>query len=431
MFGGDNGGATATGVTATEIKVALPIAESDTTSKPAFVALVEYMNRHYEFYGRRLVPFFAGAPATATPVDSRASAAAIAAAQVFAATVPNVYEPSLFHELARQRVIAISNPSGFLLDDRTMLDPLHPYLWSTNPSLEDYSRNITDFACTALVGRAAHFAGPDLRATTRSFGVIATGATVLPSTAALVEGFERCGITPKVARLTGSSVTDQHRSALQSFKSAGVTTIVCLCHVNFSSDLNGQAATTVGYRPEWLPMMHTVVDEFYGNAFAKGAPELFQVLQLKPIEKIMPMQARPSFGALLEGGAQLTDPMKQQYIAQRFYAQLSVLAAGIQGAGPNLTPDSFGQGLLAMQFPNTGAGMAPYWQASVGFGPGDHAFFSDYTLSWWDMRMPVYDTSAPADKGSWCYFGQGTRFRPGTYPANATDHFFAPDAPCR
>jgi hypothetical protein len=80
---------------------------------------------------------------------------------------------------------------------------------------------------------------------------------------------------------------------------------------------------------------------------------------------------------VLHAGLQLKD------LAHDAYVQLLLLASEIQGAGPNLTPETFEAALLAARFPNPGAASAPFFQASGGY-LGDSTFIDDVGLLWWD-----------------------------------------------
>ena len=73
-----------------------------------------------------------------------------------------------------------------------------------------------------------------------------------------------------------------------------------------------------------------------------------------------------AYRAYLDGGG---DPAAVIQHARAFYNELLILAAGIQLAGPNLTPETFAQGLASTTFPNPGAAGAPFFQATVGFDP--------------------------------------------------------------
>jgi hypothetical protein len=103
-----------------------------------------------------------------------------------------------------------------------------------------------------------------------------------------------------------------------------------------------------------------------------------------------------------------------------------LLAAGLQMAGPHLTPQSFAQGLRSTTFPNPGAGVAPFYQGTVGFVPGDAAMVRDFAGIWLDTRMPgpaVAGAKNLNESGAFCYVGLGYRRGSETWPTG--DGFYA------
>jgi hypothetical protein len=107
------------------------------------------------------------------------------------------------------------------------------------------------------------------------------------------------------------------------------------------------------------------------------------------------------------------------------YLNFLQLATGIQLAGPNLTPQTFEQGMFKAKFPNPGCGGEPYYQACVGYGPGDHVQQDDAVLVWWSKDEPSTGDGTPG--GSFCYVRRGIRYAPGSFPTDA-EPFFEP--PC-
>ena len=112
--------------------------------------------------------------------------------------------------------------------------------------------------------------------------------------------------------------------------------------------------------------------------------------------------------------------------AYSYYAQMAlVLGAGIQEAGPELTPETFATGLRKARHPNQGVGTAPWWQPSVGFGTSDATLNDDFALAWWSAPQPGQTV------GSFCYVGDGARFTAASMPADADELFFDREAGCR
>lgn len=433
IFDGDNGGATSMGVTATEVRVATPHHSSATAAdRAAISAVFEYFNRNFELYGRRLVPTFMVEPA-GDPVTQRAFASGIGTQSFFAAvdSTTSTWLPTYYHELARLGVIAVSAGTPYLLSDREHFDELHPYLWSVFPSAEQSWRNLASFVCGSLVGRPARHAGPSLRDKQRTFGVVVAGNLRAPSPRVLLDGLGECGVQPQVVEwLQARDSAAQRTTALNKLKDAGVTTLLCVC-TDYHSLYMPQAAKSIPWLdPEWVgPVFSdpTPMEEAWMQSFF--TPEQrSHTFGLQHLPKAAPIQTQWWLAAARELAP---DTKIDNRFAAVVYDQLLVLAAGIQAAGPNLSPQTFAAGLQSTSFPNSEAGQAPHWSASVGFGPGDHSFVNDYALVWWEATVDPVGPGANPTGGSWCYLDRGARFHAGTFPADADDRFFDPARGCR
>jgi hypothetical protein len=88
-----------------------------------------------------------------------------------------------------------------------------------------------------------------------------------------------------------------------------------------------------------------------------------------------------------------------------------VLAAGIQMAGPDLTPQSFARGLQTTTYPN--ARVPGHVAGKVSISPGQHSYIADASVIWYAPSTSDPDYGSP---GSWCYVGAGRRFEIGHYP---------------
>jgi hypothetical protein len=91
-----------------------------------------------------------------------------------------------------------------------------------------------------------------------------------------------------------------------------------------------------------------------------------------------------------------------------------MLALGVQLAGPNLTPETFEQGMFS--YPG-GTGPFGTW----GFGPESYTPTQDFRVVWWDP-----DSVSPFNnkKGVYREAYGGSRFRTGAVPAGADPGLF-------
>ena len=122
----------------------------------------------------------------------------------------------------------------------------------------------------------------------------------------------------------------------------------------------------------------------------------------------------PWYWAVKEADPAFEPAAAAYYSSHSRYMQLSLLAAGIQLAGPRLTPETFAQGLHRARFPNPGAGAAPYFQSRVGFQGPRHTMSVDAGMFWYDPQRP--GTIDPSVPGAVCYVDRGRRHARGSWP---------------
>lgn len=306
-------------------------------------------------------------------------------------------------------------------------------------SLDELWQATSELVCKALAGRAASHAGEALRATTRKWGVaVVRDVGTVPvnlNKDQLVGALRACDIEPIVSEVPTSSNLNQ---ALLKFREGGVTSILCVCN-RAIYDLGNALNAMSDWEPEFV-LPHFMfnmeaTERWIQNSFRKPARFFYGIHQQV---KALPFQARPFFQAMLQMDSAFKPARDATTYDYNFfelegtYRQLLLLASGIQGAGPSLGVDSFSSALMAMEFPNPGAGQAPYWQPKMSFGPGDHTMYDGVALAWWNGEIETNSVLAPLGaKGSWCFLGAGQRFSQGEIPADADSRFFNPNEPCR
>ena len=94
------------------------------------------------------------------------------------------------------------------------------------------------------------------------------------------------------------------------------------------------------------------------------------------------------------------------FAVQSVYYSLHLLAIGIQGAGPELTPDTFEQGMFDYPGAQGPAG-------TRGFGPGNRSAPEDYREIYWD---PEAISSFNNEPGAYVETDPGVRHAPGELP---------------
>jgi hypothetical protein len=95
-----------------------------------------------------------------------------------------------------------------------------------------------------------------------------------------------------------------------------------------------------------------------------------------------------------------------EYVEDLQYHSWLLLAAGIQMAGPDLTPATFEAGLERAAFPNP---VSPLYEGAVGFNGGNHGMTLDSTVWWWN------NAARSPSAGSICYFNHGQRIPNGAW----------------
>lgn len=427
-FDGDNGGATYKGVTRNEIRIAIP------ANGGFAAAMANYFNSRYEFYGRKLVMVrgidtgFGGATAQKMTADAVKADEEL---KVFASTLygdSGGEEYVYYDELARRGLVSMNGRP--VMASEPDFQRFHPYEWSYLPGFDYMTRNEAEWICNALKDKNAEFGGGSYLLTKRVFGRV---TTVRPDgykpdlrpASAILSG---CGIQLKddleiVMDGNDQSGFQQAQSIVTRLQVDGVTTIICNCHTNSSGYYMAPVATKQGYFPEWLisTYMYQAEDT---HALFWDSQQVSHSFGISWWDKQLPPYDEPWYRAVREGDPNRNFPNAFDYYEARwFFNSIRMLAAGIQMAGPKLNPQTFADGLMKTKFPNPNCGAAPYYQACVGFAPGDHVAVNDGALIWLSKSEESDWFNAP---GAMCFANHGVRYRLGTWPSDNAGLFQPP-----
>lgn len=418
-----NGGATTAGVSATEIRVVVPRLEwGQAPWDSRLRALERFFNSHYQFYGRQL-RFIAIPKVTGNdPSVQKAAADSVVERKPFAALdvagQVNADFPVYRSHLVRSKIITttVEAPS---LTPQELLES-SPYLWQFNPTIEETQSGFVEFACKNLRG-SAEYGGADVQTKPRRYAILRQEDPNVPAVPrdVLVRGLAACtGEAPETADL-GEDCGDARSSdsinaaeRMQALRTGGVTTIVLL---GMSSNCPHQVAGRIGYHPEWA-IVPTLVDHYDESMGAAAADQNKHTFGILPSNKWL------GIGEPVYQAVNASDPRTGSWapvslqVVRPSYQQLSMLAAGIQMAGPRLTPESFAEALEQTRFPNPGAAGPRWYQARVGFAPADHTFVDDLGVWWWDNT--VKSSWGEAGGGGLCYVQRGRRWLRGQWPAD-------------
>jgi hypothetical protein len=438
VFSGDNGGATAKGVTADTIKVAYYVPKPGSDAEAALQGLVdspessaetrddfvEIMNHVYELYGRKveIVPVNAsGEPDD--PIAAKNDAVKIAEeigafAVISGPGLTNVYAD----ELASRGVLCIQ--CGLVAPDATY-QANAPYMWATSATPEQFLVNVGDYISGRLLGRNAEFAGdPALRAKPRVFGTIhlELDPPVFTDVEKVVnEQGEAAGYKPAAAETYLFDVARAPERApgiIARMKEAGVSTIVFLGDPVMLIYLTKEA-TSQHYFPEWV-VTGTGFTDSTAVARLYDQQQWAHAFGLSSLPVRTPREIGDAW-RLHEWW--FGTPPAAQTTAPITLANLSLLFAGLHMAGPNLNVDTYQAGMFHL--PEAGGGPAT---PHVSFG--DHGYFKnldgsprldylgvdDMTEIWWDASATATDEGGRTGQGVWRYSDGGKRYLPGTMP---------------
>ena len=426
---GVEGGATYQGVTADSVKVVLyqladddlsaalsstlDSAESALETRRQLIAMLE---DRFETWGRKIevVPVKgSGSDETSARADAVKVATEIGA---FASIGGPGQESAYVEELASRGVVCIG--CGLSMPD-SRYQELAPYAWGILQTPEQFLLNVGDYLVDRLNGKPAQFAGdPEMRDKERVFGIVHFeqdppvfgGVSDAATAAGEARGYETA------VRLSYQLVIDQlgekARTLITQLKDAGVTTVVFLGDPIMPIYLT-KAATDQDYYPEWVITGTVLTDT---TTFGRQ----YDQTQWKNAFGVSPLPLRgdpeQADGWRLYEWFYGEDPPASKTVATLF-SPIQVFMLGIHMAGPNLTPETFRDGLWAYP-PSGGVPTAP----QISFG--EHGFFTapdylavdDMTEIWWDAEAKGVTEQDEDGTGMMRYADAGKRYLPGEMP---------------
>ena len=441
-FSGDNGGATARGVTADKIKVVryllaidpatrailvnARLGDEDPVVNRAYEALRRYTNQHFETYGREIE--YIDVPARGNDTDEEAMKAdAIRIAQeikAFAviegnpsAPIPNVFA----REAAAQGLICICTTS--LTDD--FYAENKPYIFSSLPTITEYGMHTAEYIAKRLNNKNAKWAGDDkfpgqqMRNQKRKFGLIyleGNEGRVDPEGKRarndLVAELKKYGISlaADVGYLydPGRNQVDM-TNMIAALKRAGVTTIILYVDP-LSPALITQEATRQQYFPEWF-IAGTGLSDTTAAGRIYDQQQWAQAFGISPLWITWQTVARSNGYREFHHGMPGMRPGDEGVLINIYRAYPQLLGIGIQMAGPNLTPDSFARGLF--NYPRTGGKPAAplvYFTRQLPTG------IKDMIEIWYDETGRGPDERGEQGTGLIMKADMGRRYQVGQWP---------------
>lgn len=454
--GGDNGGATMTGVTGTEIRYVLYAAQGDpqvnqilatqglaaskTDQCAEWAAFEKEVNKRWELYGRKLVPMdgpgdhkgstqdgcdteyphYQG-QCSLTPPDppcERAEAAEIAAMKPAYVIAP-VADPALHNELGKLGIVV----SGGYWQPATYHGELAPYYWDIFRDNELVARQLAEYYCKKLVGKPPKYAGADQRIKPeRKLGIHYPATSGDPTWKYGADEFIRlvtgamCGSSDDqpVVRPYESDITTGQQQALTNaaaFKNAGVTTVVCFCDVIAPAFMTA-AMDAQAYYPEHLLsgvnfIDYDVVGRLYTPSQWQHAFGVSEMPEPIPFEETDAAKAWQDAGN--EGLPEATSNV--------IWAYFALLGSSFQMAGPQPTPENIRNGLFR-------APLVGGWEETGGNGalvglkwgarPDDYTGIEDAREVYWSSTAI---SKTDGKQGAYVSTDNGRRYMTGDWPS--------------
>lgn len=418
-FSGSNGGATSRGVTANQITVSYRIPADNIASIDAAIQqlagkynqaafsdtsadvertisdLVTYFNQHFQFYGRKMVlQQFNGQGTLTSEITGGGQSQANADALTDANSVKAFADISAFSQpyaqaLSNQHVVNIGSPYMSL----GWYQQNAPYAWSFFPNCTTATQGAVAVLTKQLLPQNVTWAGQGVSdGQPRKYAVIAPDNPVYQQCIGIVRDAMAKAGHPAAANLSYtadlSELSQEAASMEQQLVNDKITTVLCACDpitlIYLTGDLDN-----ANYIPEIVNSGGAFTDEdvvsqlFDQKVWAHAAGQTFN-------------GETPPYGSSLGYfAAKSVDPSHNPaHEADIIYEDLYILALGIQLAGPNLTPQTFQQGLFSY---GGGTGQYGPWSFHQN-GQGIWTPQYQFKYEWWNPKTASPFNGQP---GSW------------------------------
>jgi len=443
-FEGDNGGATSPGVTGDTVKVvvyntdpeldpllATQVAtaggdvspESAAETASGYLALYE---EYFETYGRKVeFEFFTGTGAFNDAAAATADAITIAEKQPFAVlNAPAQVTREFAVELASRGILCLGRCALALPEDFTK--EYLPFTWGIGPSPEQASRLAAEAIGKQAGSGKAEFAGdPALQDKERVYGLVhfETPDGRYKETMKVFKGALRdqgIEIDADVPfELDLARQQENARTIITKLKDAGVTSVIFYGDPLTPGAMT-QEATAQEYFPEWFLGPSVLADTtFFGRTYDQD-------------------QWQNGFGISLPAGRGEPETQDARLLYEWFHGveppnntygviwpDVNLLMVGIHMAGPELTPETFRDGLF--RYPPSGGGPtnAQTSRGEHGFWPyTDYWGSDDVALIWWDPTAEGQTENGIEGVGMYRYANQAQRYKLGELPNRARGGLF-------
>lgn len=415
-FSGSNGGATSRGVSDKEIvltymnptdgsksqdeQIAAAIGGFNSAIFPETYAqmigtyqnLVAYFNKHFQFYGRKLVlKVYDGQEDGLGTNQSTVNADALkVAGSIKAFAEINATNLPYAAALSQQHVVNFGN----LYASDQFYRANAPYSWTYGADCTQMANDLAALATKGLAKRPAAWSGGGVsKSDQRRFAVIAPD---LPSyqqcASTLIDAMKSAGTPPTTViayPFDAARASSIAQNMTQRIINDKATTLLCLCDPLSQLLISNNLANS-NYLPEFFDAgIAGLETDVFGQQMNQKA--WAHATTLNSQSQVVGKYGS-TFGYF---AAKSVDP--KAFVVNEvdmIYLHLYQLALGIQLAGPQLTPETFARGLASYR-----GAQGPY--GPLGWSVGGKATFSaahSFRLQWWD---PTATSGYDAKKGAW------------------------------
>lgn len=420
----DNGGETAPGVTGDTIKVVawlpseddpvrslvlqrLGFKASNAELQETYEGFVEIFQRYYQTYGRKVeLEILEASGSILDPTAARADAVRAAEEMgAFAVLGGPLLGSAWTDELHARGVVCIACPG---------ISEPEPTVFSIPPTNGQVRAHLSAYVSRKLAGKKAEFAGDELQGEDRVFGHLALGMS---------EGDERGAERLKemlaeedvelveqiLYPLDPGRAAELATNAVTKMQEAGVTTVLVQADPILLPAFTAEATKQEWY-PEWVLGGSPFIDT---TAFARTFDQdqwehAFGISYFPPqVDRSVnpPIQLYEWF----HGEA---PPVDATIPLLLIYPQVALFYTALQYAGPDLTAETFRDGLFTT--PPTPRAVT---QPSVSYGEErwsepDYAGIDDMVELWWDPDTEGPDEAGEEDEGVYRYVDGAQRYLP-------------------
>jgi hypothetical protein len=432
-FTGDNGGATYKGVTANEITVALimctnvmasnngPIDENATDGNgrdKTLRAYQRYFNQNYQFYGRHL-QLISLNPKDGNTCNETANKAMVAEADDtyhsfgIIADIGYTYQEAVRRKMMVEAHWTAGQPDYYRRN--------FPYMFSPTLDADKLVDANVEFLCKQIVGKpATNTDDPNINGKPRKLGIVSWAGSDWGASGDVYQQAlqKRCGAkfddVETVDTFNESANSAQTwSSVVTKFKLDGITTILFGIDYVFGGQI-ANAATAQSYYPEWIVCGCFAWDTNIAMHFFVNSAQWRHAFGITARE-VPRAQPETDWYRAYQSVEPNGDP--DETVGLVVFNALVHLANGIQMAGPNLTPETFMQGLFKVPARTPD----PIWSIGGGFSPGDLTYPDYVGFIWWNPTdMAPDDSTGP---GAYRHVYGGKKFRIGEMPEEPIPFF--------